>query len=244
MKIIVTKKSPLEFSGDMLIYCICQPKGKNAPVCPHPILKKSINLAFKADDFAAKDGQTLLIYPENRSKKTKCFRILAVGLGNDELSRGSFRATGGIIAQAAKKTKAKQIMLVVPDSLDFTKSEISECLIEGIVLGNYSFNKYISKSDDNDKPTIITKITLSAQNDRAARKGVQLGLNAALATNMARDMANEPGNFMTSQNFAARSLELAKKFGGTDGHKYINSILDKLAPRLRAEEARGKHGRK
>ena len=40
------------------------------------------------------------------------------------------------------------------------------------------------------------------------------------------------------------AVELAKKFGGTDGHKYINSILDKLAPRLRAEEARGKHGRK
>ena len=37
------------------------------------------------------------------------------------------------------------------------------------------------------------------------------------------------------------AVELAKKFGGTDGHKYINSVLDKLALRLRAEETRGKH---
>ncbi len=36
------------------------------------------------------------------------------------------------------------------------------------------------------------------------------------------------------------AVELAKQFGGTDGHKYINSILDKLALRLRAAETRHK----
>lgn len=34
------------------------------------------------------------------------------------------------------------------------------------------------------------------------------------------------------------AVELAKQFGGTDGHKYINSILDKLSVRLRAIETR------
>ncbi len=38
------------------------------------------------------------------------------------------------------------------------------------------------------------------------------------------------------------AVELAKKFGGTDGHKYINSVLDKLAPRLRSAETRGRRG--
>jgi len=31
-------------------------------------------------------------------------------------------------------------------------------------------------------------------------------------------------------------IELAKAFGGTDGHKYVNGVLHKLAPSLRAEE--------
>jgi N utilization substance protein B len=31
-------------------------------------------------------------------------------------------------------------------------------------------------------------------------------------------------------------IELAKEFGGTDGHKYINGILNGLAPQLRAAE--------
>ena len=32
------------------------------------------------------------------------------------------------------------------------------------------------------------------------------------------------------------AVELAKAFGGTDGHKYVNGVLDKLAARLRASE--------
>lgn len=31
-------------------------------------------------------------------------------------------------------------------------------------------------------------------------------------------------------------IELAKEFGGTDGHKYVNAVLNGLAPRLRAVE--------
>ena len=32
------------------------------------------------------------------------------------------------------------------------------------------------------------------------------------------------------------AVELAKSFGGIDGHKYVNGVLDKLAPLLRADE--------
>jgi transcription antitermination protein NusB len=31
-------------------------------------------------------------------------------------------------------------------------------------------------------------------------------------------------------------IELAKEFGGTDGHKYVNAVLNGLAPSLRAPE--------
>jgi N utilization substance protein B len=31
-------------------------------------------------------------------------------------------------------------------------------------------------------------------------------------------------------------IELAKEFGGTDGHKYVNGVLNGLAPKLRAAE--------
>ena len=34
------------------------------------------------------------------------------------------------------------------------------------------------------------------------------------------------------------AVELAKSFGGTDGHKYVNGVLDHLAPQLRPDEVK------
>lgn len=34
------------------------------------------------------------------------------------------------------------------------------------------------------------------------------------------------------------AVELAKNFGGTDGHKYVNGVLDHLAPLLRPDEVK------
>ncbi len=37
-------------------------------------------------------------------------------------------------------------------------------------------------------------------------------------------------------------IELAKEFGGTDGHKYVNAVLNKLAPHLRPDEVNADRG--
>jgi N utilization substance protein B len=36
------------------------------------------------------------------------------------------------------------------------------------------------------------------------------------------------------------AVELAKSFGGTDGHKYVNGVLDKLAASLRPAEVKAR----
>lgn len=38
-------------------------------------------------------------------------------------------------------------------------------------------------------------------------------------------------------------IELAKEFGGTDGHKYVNAVLNGLAPSLRAAEMSADRGK-
>jgi N utilization substance protein B len=39
-------------------------------------------------------------------------------------------------------------------------------------------------------------------------------------------------------------VELAKEFGGTDGHKYVNAVLNGLAPTLRALEVEADRARR
>lgn len=57
------------------------------------------------------------------------------------------------------------------------------------------------------------------------------------------------GAFELSQHLEApykvvinEAVELAKTFGGIDGHKFVNGVLDKMAPQLRAVEFAG-HGK-
>ena len=38
-------------------------------------------------------------------------------------------------------------------------------------------------------------------------------------------------------------IELAKEFGGTDGHKYVNAVLNGLAPKLRSAEVEADRAR-
>jgi len=40
------------------------------------------------------------------------------------------------------------------------------------------------------------------------------------------------------------AIELGKRFGGTDGHKYVNGVLDKLAKAVRADEVAAPRNRK
>ncbi|HEV3105486.1 MAG TPA: transcription antitermination factor NusB [Trinickia sp.] len=40
------------------------------------------------------------------------------------------------------------------------------------------------------------------------------------------------------------AVELAKTFGGSDGYKYVNGVLDKLALKLRATEAQAARGQR
>ena len=46
-----------------------------------------------------------------------------------------------------------------------------------------------------------------------------------------RDRAEIPYRVVINE-----ALELARSYGGTDGHKFVNGVLDKLAAKLRAAE--------
>ena len=51
-----------------------------------------------------------------------------------------------------------------------------------------------------------------------------------------RDHAQTPYKVVINE-----AIELAKSFGGTDGHKYVNGVLDKLAAELRPDEVNARN---
>jgi len=226
MKIKHTTQDVEKYKGDM-ITCFVHQKNKGTPVCDNKFVQETIRLAFKAGDFSGKEGETLLFYPSGKGK-LQAKRILVVGLGKAEEGesingvipvdswRDNYRRAGGKVSETALRTKAENILVVVPDSFILNKQETTECITEGLVLGSYQFKKYKKTKLDDELPGALKEIQLFTEK---AEKPVLLGFNrgriAALACCTARDMANEPGNVWTPTRFAGFGRKLAKTYNLT-----------------------------
>ena len=88
------------------------------------------------------------------------------------------------------------------EDLDIGFEDIASGLTEGLVMGAYCFDKY-KKEDPEDKKHRLKEMVIHTTAVAKVKKGVKRGTAAALAVNIARDMANEPGNYWTPSHFAS-----------------------------------------
>ena len=83
---------------------------------------------------------------------------------------------------------------------------------EGIVLGLYSFDKY--KADPGSgKIESVNIVEFDESKLASARTAVARGCTIADSVNLARDMANEPANYMTPTRMSEIALEVASDCG-------------------------------
>ncbi len=205
--ITVSNKKIGDFAGDILTIMV-SPQADGTLSIPDPAVQACLAKAQDAGDFTGKADETLVVYPE---KGLACKRLVFVGLGDKEKGREEIRKAGGIIGKKSMELKATSLAVTWYD-VDLAMKEIGECLTEGILLGQYSFTKYKTSQDD-DRAVFLKKIALFPQVSSAeCRKGVVLAEVAAQAGKTARDMANEPGNKWTADDFAVFGRGLSRKF--------------------------------
>ncbi len=203
---------PGEYAGDLLVYLVREAK-KGAPACPDPEVATLVKRAHAAGDFNGKEGQSLLFYPEQAGRKKRSRRILVLGLGKEELSRELFRKAGGSAASLAMKGKSKNLLVVLPEELDFDPVAMAESLGEGLLLGAYRFRKYKSQDDPDSPAGALKGISLYAGSSKGLRQALRTAGLVARAACAARDMANEPGSHWTPAHFAEYAQDLARRLG-------------------------------
>lgn len=219
-KLTLTRKKPEAFDGDLLVYCLGLNNKDKVNTIPTPVAKE-LKKAIRLGDFKGKPCDTLLIYPQPpASENLSTERVLFLGLGQsrDKSSlelRELCRKVGGTIAAKAKKLQSTRVGLSLPEIHGLTGAEVVECLVEGILLGDYRFVKY--KHPDKDKKESLFDgieeiLIYSASGTKGLRRGMDKALHASMAACSARDMANEPGNGWTPTSFATYGRALAKKY--------------------------------
>ena len=125
--------------------------------------------------------------------------MLVAGLGkSDDFDVHAVRNLSAEVARACRKPGVSTLATVVHGAgiggLD--ADACAQAVAEGALLGAYQFLRYKTESDDDDKAT-IGQLTI-VEHDASKLEGMAAAANRgrvmAEATNLARDLANEPAN--------------------------------------------------
>ena len=145
--------------------------------------------------------------------KLPAAKVVITGLGKQaELSQDRIR---GAVAETCRLLQQKQVGSIATVAQGAGIAGISpegaaQAVTEGTLLGIYSFRKHITKEADGGKIKRLLIVSSDKANLPSLEQGYHKGRILAEATNLARDMVNEPGNYMTPSQMAETAMMLAK----------------------------------
>ena len=90
---------------------------------------------------------------------------------------------------------------------------VGRAIGEGVVLGLYRFTRHQKPEEERRELESLVVLENDAGRVDALRGGLEAGVILAEATNLARDMANEPSNYLTPTEMAARAQAVADQTG-------------------------------
>lgn len=140
-------------------------------------------------------------------KDNKFESLLLVGMGKkSDLDIEKIKNTSANVVKKAKQMDVENISFKNINDEILDNNEV-ESFIEGLILGNYKFDKY--KTDKkSSKLNVINIIT-----DRALNTEIENGKLLAEATIIARELVNEPANVIYPETLANKVKELGKEYG-------------------------------
>jgi leucyl aminopeptidase len=159
-------------------------------------------------DKLVESGEIKAAYKSTGVVRSHSQRFVTVGLGKrDEFTAERARVAGAVAVTAAKGLGAKSLSASGPEGAG-TSSTTPAAFAEGVILKNYAFDAYKSKSDDDDGDDgFITSLEIYTDNDES--ESVKAGVAAANAANRARDLQNQPSNVATPSYLADRAATIA-----------------------------------
>ena len=168
-----------------------------------------ISSVIKTEEFAAKEGETAYFHVTGDALKAE--RLLLIGCGErDAYQAAQMTQMAGTAARFLRSKNAKSI--AIAPRADGDPEKIAQTVIGGAIMGLFELDKYRTKDKEKRELERIT-VVVEGGNERALRQGAERGRIIGESVNFTRDLANEPGGYLTPTILAGRAQEVAKKFG-------------------------------
>jgi len=138
--------------------------------------------------------------------------IILCGVGNPHaLDCEKLRHLFALSLRAAQKLHAKEIFLFPGFSNPVGEVNFGHVLAEAALLTEYKFDKYQSESKDASIDSL--HLALNPKTSRHINRGILEGRIYAEATNLARDLVNEPANVVYPETLAEAAKKAALQYG-------------------------------
>lgn len=162
--------------------------------------------------FKAENGENFVVHDVD--EKTTFDALLVFGLGKkSELTEDLFRETIATMLRAVMHLKFTKAALYIPSEIKLSGYSLGKAISEALTLAIYSFDTYMS-ADSLKKKTSIESFEVYGDALKEFEKGVAFGTSLANAVNFARDMVNEPGQYMYPEVLAKHAQDIAKSSKG------------------------------
>lgn len=166
---------------------------------------------FSDGEMSGKKKTTQLIHTFG---KIAARRIMIIGLGKKEdFSFEDVREIGARAAKEALKAKLEHIAFILGEEAEMIGAyDTAYALTEGALLAAYRFPGY--HKDTEEKPELASVTMLCAENEAEdVKEGIHVAEALARGTNLARDLINMPGNYLTPTVLAEKAKDLATRYG-------------------------------
>lgn len=180
--------------------------GKNKYIDLPSELQKIVHLKAEKDGFFGKKDDFMHI--EQISEKG-IEHVVVIGIGEGSTpDLNDIRNQTSKAIQLARKVKSLKIAVHASGHEKNIRT-----IVEGICMGDYSFDAFKSKESQKKNPH-IQEVYLVAPATESMKKSVTQGINSAVSVLFARDLVNTPASHLHPETLVAYALDIERKSQG------------------------------
>ncbi|HJU91956.1 MAG TPA: leucyl aminopeptidase [Pyrinomonadaceae bacterium] len=169
-----------------------------------------VRSALDAEEFAGKEGETAYFHLLGNNK-LKARRLLLIGVGEaNDYKHPQVSQMAGTAVRSLRSKNVKTIAVIARASGDAAST--AKTAVEGAYIALFDPDKY--RTVEKEEKTIERLVVaIEGAEEESLQDGVNRGVIVGESINFTRDLANEPGAYMTPTDMAGRAREIANEFG-------------------------------
>ncbi len=168
-----------------------------------------IRSVIESEELKGKEGESVYMHLGGGGAKAK--RLLLMGVGTrEDYKTPQISQMAGAAVRTLRGKNVKSVAILPRAEGD--AEQVAAAAAEGSVIGLFEPDKY--RTVDKEERTIDRVVVMMDGADAdALQRGAERGRIVGESVNFTRDLANEPGGYLTPTDMAERAREIAGEFG-------------------------------